>query len=196
MGEFTAKQQRFVAEYLVDLNATQAAIRAGYSPKTAKSVGAENLTKPDIQSALSEALQGRAERTEITADKVLRRWWEIATADPNGIVHHRIVCCPKCYGEAPYDKHLPIISNCTECHGDGVGEVIAADTRKLTGPAKALYAGAKQTAQGIEIKLRDQDKALEMVAKHLGMFQERLKVSLDETLASLVLKSMMKGSDE
>ena len=49
MANLTPKQQRFVEEYLIDLNATQAAIRAGYSEKTAKSVGHENLTKPDLK---------------------------------------------------------------------------------------------------------------------------------------------------
>lgn len=68
----TAKQAAFVAEYLIDLNATQAAIRAGYSEKAAKAIGAENLTKPDVQEALQQAMQARAERTEITQDKVLK----------------------------------------------------------------------------------------------------------------------------
>lgn len=68
----TAKQAAFVAEYLIDLNATQAAIRAGYSEKAAKAIGAENLTKPDVQEAIKEAMQARAERTEITQDKVLK----------------------------------------------------------------------------------------------------------------------------
>lgn len=196
MSALTAKQEAFVAEYLIDLNATQAAIRAGYSEKTASSQGERLLRNVEVQAALSEAQKDRSERTAITADRVLRRWWEIATADPNDVILHRIVCCPKCYGEAQYDKRRPVNVDCTECHGDGVGEVVAADTRKLTGSAKALYAGAKQTAQGIEIKLRDQDKALELVAKHLGMFQEKLKVSLDETLVSLVLKSMHKSDDQ
>ncbi len=68
----TAKQAAFVAEYLIDLNATQAAIRAGYSEKAAKAIGAENLTKPDVQEAIKDAMQARAERTEITQDKVLK----------------------------------------------------------------------------------------------------------------------------
>ncbi|WP_180155220.1 terminase small subunit [Acinetobacter sp. YH12045] len=71
MANLTPKQQRFVEEYLIDLNATQAAIRAGYSEKTAKSIGQENLTKPDIQKAIEEAQNKRAERTEITQDYVL-----------------------------------------------------------------------------------------------------------------------------
>ncbi len=65
------KQSRFVYEYLVDLNATQAAIRAGYSVATARSIGHENLTKPDIAAAISEAQRQRVTRTEISQDWVL-----------------------------------------------------------------------------------------------------------------------------
>ncbi len=54
MANLTAKQQRFVDEYLIDLNATQAAIRAGYSPKSAYSIGQENLKKPEIQEAIQK----------------------------------------------------------------------------------------------------------------------------------------------
>ncbi|WP_213431657.1 terminase small subunit, partial [Paenibacillus dendritiformis] len=68
----TAKQKAFVQEYLIDLNATQAAIRAGYSAKTARKIGAENLTKPDIQKAIQEAMERREKRTEITQDRVLQ----------------------------------------------------------------------------------------------------------------------------
>lgn len=68
----TGKQQRFVEEYLVDLNATQAAIRAGYSEKTAYSIGDENLKKPEIAKSIQEAMNKRAKRTEVNADYVLR----------------------------------------------------------------------------------------------------------------------------
>ena len=71
MANLTPKQQRFVEEYLIDLNATQAAIRAGYSEKTAAVIGAENLIKPNIAKAIEEAQSKRAERTEITQDYVL-----------------------------------------------------------------------------------------------------------------------------
>lgn len=73
MASLTAKQARFVEEYLIDLNATQAAIRAGYSEKTAHSIGAENLIKPEIQNAIAEAQAKRSERTKIDADYVLQR---------------------------------------------------------------------------------------------------------------------------
>lgn len=69
----TPKQQRFVNEYLVDLNATQAAIRAGYSPRTARNQASDLLAKPDIQDAIRSARAEQQARTQITADYVLRR---------------------------------------------------------------------------------------------------------------------------
>lgn len=71
------RQQRFVDEYLVDLNATQAAIRAGYSSKTARQIGQNLLTKVDIQQAISAAQSKRQERTELTADEVIRDLREV-----------------------------------------------------------------------------------------------------------------------
>ena len=73
VGKLRERQQRFIAEYLVDLNATQAAIRAGYSKDTAKEIGYENLTKPHIQEAIAEAQNKRIARTQITQDEVIRR---------------------------------------------------------------------------------------------------------------------------
>ena len=76
----TPKQQRFVEEYLVDLNATQAAIRAGYSETTARQQGCENLTKPNIQDAIAEAMQERSERTELSQDWVLSELQNVRAA--------------------------------------------------------------------------------------------------------------------
>lgn len=64
------KQARFVSEYLIDLNATQAAIRAGYSERTAASIGSENLTKPEIATAIITAKAEAARRNEITVDMI------------------------------------------------------------------------------------------------------------------------------
>lgn len=73
----TPKQARFVEEYLVDLNATQAAIRAGYSERTAHSIGAENLIKPEIAAAIAGAKSERSERTEVTQDYVVSNLVEV-----------------------------------------------------------------------------------------------------------------------
>jgi phage terminase small subunit len=73
----TPKQQRFVEEYLVDLNGTQAAIRAGYSPKTANEQAARLLANVSVQQAVAAGREARAERTKVTADWVLERLVEV-----------------------------------------------------------------------------------------------------------------------
>lgn len=73
MAKLSDKQELFAREYLKDLNATQAAIRAGYSEKTARKIGSENLTKPDIQAKIAELNKERMERLSIDADYVLRQ---------------------------------------------------------------------------------------------------------------------------
>lgn len=93
------RQQRFVDEYLIDFNATQAAIRAGYSKRTARSMASENLTKPDIQAAIAAARVKQQERTQITADAVLREAWNIATADVRELVQVKVGCCRHCHGD-------------------------------------------------------------------------------------------------
>ena len=79
--KLTEKQKQFCLEYLVDLNATQAAIRAGYSQRTAREIGKENLTKPYIQENIQKLIDKRSERTQITADYVLCELKRIAETD-------------------------------------------------------------------------------------------------------------------
>ena len=87
MGKLTDKQQRFVEEYLIDLNATQAAIRAGYSENTAAVIGCENLAKPYIAEAISAAAAPLLERNEITKDQVLQGLKKEAEREGEGASH-------------------------------------------------------------------------------------------------------------
>jgi phage terminase small subunit len=87
MRPLTRKQQRFVDEYLVDLNAIQAAVRAGYSAKTARSICEENLTKPDIRAAIVAAQEARQKRTQIDADWALKRLKDEAEYHGKGSSH-------------------------------------------------------------------------------------------------------------
>lgn len=98
-SDLTDLQSRFVDEYLIDLNATKAAIRAGYSEKTAAVIGSENLIKPNIAAAIQLRKQERQQRTEITADVVLREVWQMFRADARELVEVRVGCCRHCYGE-------------------------------------------------------------------------------------------------
>ena len=208
-GGLSDKQQMFVAEYLVDFNGTQAAIRAGYSPKTANEQAARLLANASIQAAVSGLTQERSEKLEIKAEDVLRRWWEIANADPNELVQYRRGCCRYCWGidhnyqwrnEAEYEsavasykpkkgKEATQISNtggygfdgkrepmseCPYCNGEGQGHMYVTDTRLLTGPARRLFAGVKHTKDGLEVQMHDQMAALTNVAKHIGMFTDKV----------------------
>lgn len=99
MKKLTAKQQRFVDEYLCDLNASAAARRAGYSEKTATAIAAENLTKPNIAAAIATAMKARSARTQIDQDRIVRELRHVLTADANGLVEYRRTCCRHCYGK-------------------------------------------------------------------------------------------------
>lgn len=81
MARLTDKQEMFCREYLIDLNASQAAIRSGYSHKTSSRIGSENLSKPDIAKRIIELKEERNERVEVNADYVLRRLAEIDKMD-------------------------------------------------------------------------------------------------------------------
>jgi len=72
MRNLTDKQSKFISEYLIDLNATQASIRAGYSKETAKQIGSENLSKPAISTAIAEALESGAKRNNVRVDEITR----------------------------------------------------------------------------------------------------------------------------
>lgn len=214
----TAKKQRFVDEYLVDLNATQAAIRAGYSADTAGAIGHENLKKPEIQLALQEARKKQQERTGITADAVLLEIANVAMADARELVEVKTGCCRCCYGEghkyqrtvgemnrdreawvekgknpAEFDEaggigFNPLLlpkDDCPICGGDGQSRTVLKDTRHLSPRAAALYAGAKQTREGIEVKMHSKLDALEKLAKHLGLYEKDNQQKTDP-LASLL----------
>ncbi|MBB76616.1 MAG: terminase small subunit [Planctomycetaceae bacterium] len=98
-----AREQRFVDEYVVDLNPERAAIEAGYSKSTARTVAytwsSNDKRKPHVYNAIRARLEKRAEVTKVTADMVLARYWQIATADPNELIQYRRTCCRHCYGE-------------------------------------------------------------------------------------------------
>lgn len=81
MAKLTEKQKRFADEYLIDLNATQAAIRAGYSEKTANRIASENLSKLDIRNYIQECMKERQERTEITQDMIIDELRKLGFAD-------------------------------------------------------------------------------------------------------------------
>lgn len=159
----TKKQKRFCEEYLIDLNATQAAIRAGYSPDTAGAIGAENLTKPEIQRAVARAMAERSRRTGVNAERVVLELAKVAFVN--------------------------------------VGNIIDATDATLKEDATPEDLAAIQSIKvkdmgemGIEreIRMADKLKALELLGRHLGMFNDKIRLDakldtgkLDSILAQL-----------
>lgn len=159
MVKLTPKQKQFCEEYLIDLNQTQAAIRAGYSQKTAGSIGNENLTKPEIQQYIQELQNKRAERVEITQDMVLKEYARIAFLDPR-----------KLFDENGKIKQI------TDLDEDTARALAGLDHAILT-----QRAGEDVTIEELTKKFKFVDKkgALDSVARHLGMFND--KMTIDDT---------------
>lgn len=93
--QLSAKQEAFCREYVIDLNATQASIRAGYSEKTAANIGNENLRKPQIQERLAKLINSRSERLEISADWVLSELKKIHELDILDIMNDELTAFKK-----------------------------------------------------------------------------------------------------
>ena len=115
MAKLTAKQERFCTEYIIDLNATQAAIRAGYSVKTANRIASENLSKPDIQKKIQKLQQDRATRTEITQDRVLK---ELAGIGFAPITKGKIKAADKTKALELLGRHLGMFTDKLQVEGD------------------------------------------------------------------------------
>ena len=94
----TPKRLKFVDEYMKDNNATQACIRAGYSKNSATVLAAGLLADVSVQARIAIRREKMQERTEITADMIVQRWWQMASANPNDLVEYRWVCCRFCHG--------------------------------------------------------------------------------------------------
>jgi len=157
----TPKQQRFVDEYLVDLNATQAAIRAGYSPKTAKQAGHEALTKPDVQAAVSAAQEKRSQRTGITADVVLGELLRLARVD---------------IGEA-FDESgnlLPVRDMPEDVRRAIAGIDVAEEGPRLRMNEDGTVDEPPVTTVR-KVRFWDKRGALELLGKHLGLFVQRVE---------------------
>lgn len=144
MGDgLTDKQSAFVREYMVDLNATQAAIRAGYSPDTAGAIGWENLQKPEIAAEVAEAMEARGRRTEADADRVSRELARAGFVDPRKLFDADGRLLP---------VHL--------LDDDTAAAIASYDV--------AVSADGKTTTK---VRFVSKLSALELLGRHLGMFK-------------------------
>ncbi|MDR1515435.1 MAG: terminase small subunit [Synergistaceae bacterium] len=154
----TPKQTRFVEEYLIDMNATQAAIRAGYAENTAYSVG-QRLMK-NVETEINSALAERSKRTGVTADRVVQELARIAFVDTRQI-----------FEWGPDGVTLRPSDELTDDEAAIVAEV--SETRSAVGGS-------------IKAKRFDKLKALELLGSHLGMFNDKVEVNATITPASIL----------
>ena len=172
--KLTEKQKIFCDEYLIDFNATRA-YKAAY--KNVKNDGAAAasasrlLRNAKIQNYIGKKMKEREKRTEITQDKVLKELAKIAFA--NAADYARVV--EKEYVEDIRDEKGNVIGQ--EVKKYKTVEVETTDN--LDKDKQAAIAGIKQGATGIEVKLNDKLKALELIGRHLGMFNDKIEVQGD-----------------
>lgn len=174
MAKMTAKQKRFCDEYLIDLNATQAAIRAGYAEKRASEQAYQLLQKTTVQEYIQKRKADRIERTEITQDMVLRELAIIAfsnAADYASIVEKQATA--EVEGTV-----IPLLDeNGNPLMYRTVEPVLTAD---LTEDQKKALAVIKKGRDGFEIKPYDKVKALELIGRHLGMWDRKTEKDNEE----------------
>lgn len=147
----TKKQNRFVEEYLIDLNATQAAIRAGYSVNTAQQMGSENLSKPVIQTAIAKAMAERSKRTGVNQDRIVLELAKLAFVNMTDVV-------------------------------DKKGEIKDTATTDDLSCIESIKYKHSDTDSGSsverEVKIGSKIKALELLGKHLGMWNDKVDVNV------------------
>ncbi len=149
--KLTDKQKKFVEEYLIDLNATQAAIRAGYSPKTANEQGARLLANVSIQEAISKAMAERSRRTGINQDRIVQELARIAFVKITDVV----------------DPDGEINTNASD------DDLACIESYKVEDSDSVNGSSSKR-----EVKLASKIKALELLGKHVGMWNDKIQVDV------------------
>ena len=165
----TKKQKLFVQEYLIDLNATQAAIRAGYSPDTAGSIGSENLKKPEIKAAIEKAMAERSKRCGINADRVLTELAKIGFANIKDIANLE------------------------------TGEVLPDAKIEDLACIQSIKVKPSEWGTEHEVKMYDKKAALVDLGRHLGLFKDNLAISgldAEKTKLDAIIEQMRGDADE
>ncbi|MFR4533158.1 MAG: terminase small subunit [Thomasclavelia ramosa] len=165
MAKLTAKQNKFVEEYLIDLNATQAAIRAGYSPKNAGKIGHELLEK--TRNEIDRAIAERSRRTGINQDRVLRELAKIAFVNPGDVIN---------FDEATVKS---------DAKEEDLAAIASVKIKNI--PTE----DGEITER--EIKLCDKLKALDLLGKHLGIYDK--KDAEDKNLTITINKASEKNGN-
>lgn len=168
------KAKKFAEEYLKDLNATQAAIRAGYAAGSAGVTGSKLLKSAKVKAIVDAGMKGRSDRTAITADGVLEELWRIAKSDLAKAFDEGGNLLP--VHKMPSEARAALAGIETEELFEGQG-----DERQISGLSR-------------KVKHWDKVKALELVGKHLGMWRDKVEVSGKDGEALVVEVRTYKGA--
>lgn len=173
MTKLTNKQSVFCREYLIDLNAAQAAIRAGFSPKHPNDGGAKLMAKPHVKAEIKRLMTEREKRLGIAADEIIYELVIIAKANAADFV--------QVTNRKEIDKNGNPVEVC---------RVRIKPTDEIDQGKIAALAGIRQSACGVEVKLYDKLKALELLMRHMGLLrnktEERDKVEITVELADQI----------
>lgn len=164
-AKLTLQQERFVEEYLKDLNATKAAVRSGYGEKGAHVRGSTLLKKPAVREAVDRAIAERSARTKITQDRVLEELFHLFTSN---VENYEMG-----------DDHQPVVVK------DGVSQDAM---RAVASVKKRVLVGNEEgpMLEVVEFRLWDKPRALSLAMRHLGMLNDKLTINLDEELKKVV----------
>lgn len=147
----TDKQKRFCEEYLIDLNATQAAIRAGYSPKSASEIGRQLLEKTGVSREIQKLMAEQSRRTGVTADRVIRELAKIGFVNAADVID---------------DEDATVRPTASDD-----------DTACIQSIKVKTMSSDKGDIVEREVKLADKTKALELLGRHLGMWNDKITVT-------------------
>ena len=171
-----ARQTRFVQEYLIDPNATRAARRSGYSAKSARFIGAENLTKLNIAAAIATAQAERAERLRVTADEVMLQLRK--------------------YGFSSMRDYFDEEGRLLEPQELTPDAAVGLSAVKVLREHTRIDGEAKVVEQVIEVRRRDPLRALELLGRHLGMFKDKVNIGADVSLLDALRRIEAREDEE
>lgn len=165
MAKLTPKQKLFVDEYLVDLNATQAAIRAGYSTKTSNEQGNRLLANVSVRTHIDQAMAERSRRTGVSQDRVIRELARLAFVNPDDVINLNSATVKR---DASEEDLAAIQSVKVKTSSSDTGEMVER-----------------------EVRLNDKLKALELLGKHLGMFKDKVEINGQVDVSMSKLNSIL-----
>lgn len=157
MAKMTKKQEKFIEEYLIDLNATQSAIRAGYSAKTAHQIGKELLKREAVAEVLELRMAEEARRTGFNQERILRELAKIAFVNIGDIV---------------------------DVNTGGVKDDVLPDELAVIESVKVkkMFSKNGDPIEEREVKMASKMKALELLGKHIGMFSDKFDVNVSSAI--------------